>query len=249
MTEEERRECPPFLQLTPPASFFSMNQPQFHTPLNVSATTDFTAVPLLSVIYASAASRIRSQELFKCKCFHQSAFGLFAFGTCSLLLQSNQLSCYQESILISDLQSWWDTDWGSEARGHAPDYFLFWQNIYSMALLTSESKEPSLKGGAGKSKEKEAAAGNSRLRAAMTPSFLSNRQDALPYYSLWSCPISPIALTLLKMTDVQTAHTKDSQKWFESNSVLATLGDRLQEEVLNPTGNNWCFPEDQWMDE
>lgn len=226
MTEEERRECPPFLSTNTTSMFLFNESASVSQPLNVSATTDFTAVPLLSVIYASAASHIRSQELFKCKCFHQSAFGLFAFGTCSLLLQSHQLSCYQESILISDLQSWWDTDWGSEARGHARDYFLFWQNIYSMALLTSESKEPSLKGGAGKSKEKEAAAGKSRLRAAMTPSFLSNRQDALPYYSLWSCAISPIALSLLKMTDVQTARTKDSQKWFESNSVLATSTSR-----------------------
>lgn len=48
-------------------------------------------------------------------------------------------------------------------------------------------------------------------------------------------------LSLLKMTDVQTPRTKGSKKWFESDSVLAALGDRLEEEVLNPAGKNWCL--------
>lgn len=49
-------------------------------------------------------------------------------------------------------------------------------------------KNPVWKEGAGK----EPAAGNSRRRAGMTPSFLCNRQHALPYCSLWSSAIPPI---------------------------------------------------------
>lgn len=53
-------------------------------------------------------------------------------------------------------------------------------------------KNPVWKEGAGKSQEKEPAAGKSRRRAGMTPSFLCNRQRALRYCSLWSSAIPPI---------------------------------------------------------
>lgn len=76
-----------------------------------------------------------------------------------------------------------------------------------MTLLTSESKEPSLKGGgAHKSKEGELAVGENRLRA-----FLFNRQDTATLFPLKFCN-STDYFAFVKKNDVGTPHTKDSKQ-------------------------------------
>lgn len=212
MTEEERKECPPLLQ---PAGCFSMNPPKVRTnSKRLCSWRPHFAVPARpSVISASAASRIRSQVLFKCKCFQPSAFGLFAPGTHSFLLRSRQLSCYQESIRISALQDCWDTDWvlrtQFERRGQA-----------------NHKRRNLLQGTA-----------DGELEWHLLFSAIDSTLCHIVPFEVVQFP----RLSLLKMTDVQTPRTKGSKKWFESDSVLAGLGDRLEEEVLNPAGKNWCL--------
>lgn len=108
-----------------------------------------------------------------------------------------------------------DNDWGMRQWGQMCVYFLIWWSIYSMVLLTSESKEL-IGGGGGANQERELAAGENETGWMF---FFSPIHRALPHCSLWSFAISPTAMSLLKNDWCSNALHKGLKEmiWMESS--------------------------------